>query len=201
MRTLHAAAAIFLTAFFVPAELLPAAAQGRGGPCFFEHSEFQGRRLCLAPGQRLSNLDASWNDRISSVEIPPGMRVTVCEHANFAGRCMTLNRSVSDFQEIRFNDMVSSISVDIGMGQGGGQGGPPRGRDLDRGYDGPQIGRGPGPGVGHRDELRARMFDYRIACERGDRGACVRLGIIIGENRERRAQGRHESPELFWWDR
>jgi hypothetical protein len=48
---------------------------------------------------------------------------------------------------------------------------------------------------------RREMFQLRRACEDGDTRACVQFGIIIGENRERRAQWRRESPELFWWER
>ena len=35
-----------------------------------------------------------------------------------------------------------------------------------------------------RDELRERMLQLREGCECGDRRAYVRLGIIIGENRD-----------------
>jgi hypothetical protein len=52
-----------------------------------------------------------------------------------------------------------------------------------------------------RDELRERMFALRAACEEGERRACVKLGIIIGENRERRAAWRREHPELFFFER
>src|SRR5512144_1874849 len=52
-----------------------------------------------------------------------------------------------------------------------------------------------------RDELRERMFSLRAACEEGDRRACVKLGIIIGENRERRAAWRRENPDLFFYER
>jgi len=52
-----------------------------------------------------------------------------------------------------------------------------------------------------RDELRDRMFQLREGCEDGDRGACVRLGIIIGENRERRGAWRRDHPELFFYER
>ena len=59
-----------------------------------------------------------------------------------------------------------------------------------------------GPPGGRRwDETRERMFDLRRACEDGDRRSCIRFGIIIGENRERRAQWRRETPDLFWWER
>ena len=65
---------------------------------------------------------------------------------------------------------------------GGQYGGPPRGPQFD-------------------GDPRARMFELRERCEDGDTRACVRLGIIIGENRERRAQWQREHPELFWWER
>jgi hypothetical protein len=52
-----------------------------------------------------------------------------------------------------------------------------------------------------RDELRDRMLELREGCDEGDRRACVRLGIIIGENRERRASWRREHPEVFFYER
>ena len=52
-----------------------------------------------------------------------------------------------------------------------------------------------------RDELGDRMLSLRERCEVGDRRACVRLGIIIGENRERRAAWRREHPEVFFYER
>ena len=47
------------------------------------------------------------------------------------------------------------------------------------------------------EELRA----YHIACEHGDKAACVRFGIILGEHREKREEWRHLHPEFFWWER
>jgi uncharacterized protein YcfJ len=52
-----------------------------------------------------------------------------------------------------------------------------------------------------RDELSDRMMQLREGCEVGDRRACVRLGILIGENRERRAAWRREHPEVFFYER
>jgi hypothetical protein len=52
-----------------------------------------------------------------------------------------------------------------------------------------------------RDELQDRMLELRERCEDGDRRACVRLGILIGENRERRAAWRREHPEVFFYER
>jgi hypothetical protein len=50
-------------------------------------------------------------------------------------------------------------------------------------------------------ETRRVMMTLRRECEAGDTRACVQFGIIIGENRERRAQWRQEAPDLFWWER
>ncbi len=52
-----------------------------------------------------------------------------------------------------------------------------------------------------RDELSDRMMDLRAHCEDGHRRACVRLGILIGEHRERRAAWRREHPEVFFYER
>jgi hypothetical protein len=52
-----------------------------------------------------------------------------------------------------------------------------------------------------RDELGERMLQLRERCEDDDRRACVRLGIIIGENRERRAAWRREHPDVFFYER
>jgi hypothetical protein len=52
-----------------------------------------------------------------------------------------------------------------------------------------------------QEELGERMHAFQEGCERGDRRACVRFGILIGENRERMVEWRRERPEFFWWDR
>lgn len=52
-----------------------------------------------------------------------------------------------------------------------------------------------------RDELRERLFRLREECEDGNRRACVRYGIIIGENRGRREEWRRERPDLFFYER
>jgi hypothetical protein len=200
--TLIRAVAFSLTFFAAFAAGLPEVlAQGRGGGglCLFEHANFDGRRLCLGGGERIPNLaqmDQFWNDRISSVQVPPGMQVTLCEHANFTGHCVTLDRTVVNFKSINLNDRVSSISVEGRVGRGG----PPGGSGFD-GPRGPEFGRGRGGPRFGADDPRRHMFQLRMDCERGDRRACIRFGIIIGENRERRAQWQRESPDLFWWDR
>ena len=52
-----------------------------------------------------------------------------------------------------------------------------------------------------RDEFHDRLFELRGACEAGNRGACVRLGIFIGEHRDRVAAWRRTYPEVFFYER
>jgi hypothetical protein len=81
--------------------------------CFYEHVNFTGRRFCLGDGESRRNLgEVDFNDTISSVSVPPGLRTTVCEHSEFRGRCMTFDRSVENFVAIGFNDQVSSVTVE-----------------------------------------------------------------------------------------
>ena len=52
------------------------------GPCFYVLPNFQGQSFCIQPNQRVPAL-AALNDRLMSVRIPPGVRVTMCSDANF----------------------------------------------------------------------------------------------------------------------
>ena len=186
------------------------------GPCFYVLPNFQGQSFCIQPNQRVPAL-AALNDRLMSVRIPPGLRVTMCSDANFQGKCAPFTESIPSFATIGAAGQVSSV-ISEPAGPGGprpgpaagapppGAGGPPRGPQYGSQQPPPpppggQYGGPPrGPQVDAGDP-RARMFELRGRCEDGDTRACVRLGIIIGENRERRAQWAREHPELFWWER
>ncbi|HZE14845.1 MAG TPA: peptidase inhibitor family I36 protein, partial [Mycobacterium sp.] len=107
------AAAIFSLALFAAGVALslgsPAVrAQSANSACFYADDHFSGRRLCLDAGQSRSSL-GSFNDQISSVQIPPGVVVQVCQDDNFRGRCVRLDRSVPRLSDMRFNDQISSI--------------------------------------------------------------------------------------------
>jgi hypothetical protein len=60
----------------------------------------------------------------------------------------------------------------------------------------------PGPARA-QDRLarEAELAGLHQLCDRGDRKACVRFGMILGEMRERHADWRRQHPEWFWWDR
>jgi hypothetical protein len=52
-----------------------------------------------------------------------------------------------------------------------------------------------------QNAVEAEIIGFHQLCDKGDRRACVRFGILIGENRERHAEWRRMHPEWFWWDR
>ena len=47
----------------------------------------------------------------------------------------------------------------------------------------------------------AEMIGFHQLCERGDRKACIRFGIMLGENRGRHAEWRRMHADWFWWER
>lgn len=47
----------------------------------------------------------------------------------------------------------------------------------------------------------AEIIGFHQLCEKGDRRACVRFGILIGRNEQRHADWRRAHAEWFWWER
>jgi hypothetical protein len=45
------------------------------------------------------------------------------------------------------------------------------------------------------------MLGYHQLCDKGDRKACVRFGILLGKNEQRHADWRRAHAEWFWWER
>jgi hypothetical protein len=179
--------ATLVAATFFPG--VPALAQGGAAACFYEHVNFHGWRMCIRAGQSVPVLDPSMNNQFSSVQVQPGARVTMCEGANFRGRCIPVDRSIANFVDIGFNDKVSSVAAEL-PGRGGpgivGPGGPQvEGSNAPRGWD----------------DAREHITELRAECEAGDRRACIQFGVALGRNWERRTQWRREHPDLYSWER
>lgn len=106
-----------------------------GRACFFENANYNGRSICLEPGQNAANLAGSFNDIISSISIDGNIRVRVFVDANYRGASLDFTRDVANLADIRgWNDVISSIQVFEDHGEeGGGHGPAPH----------------PGPGPGH----------------------------------------------------
>lgn len=47
----------------------------------------------------------------------------------------------------------------------------------------------------------AEIIGFHQLCEKGDRRACVRFGMLIGENKQRHADWRRAHAEWWWWEK
>jgi hypothetical protein len=52
-----------------------------------------------------------------------------------------------------------------------------------------------------QSNAEAQMIGFHELCNKGDRKACVRFGILIGQNEQRHADWRRAHAEWFWWER
>ncbi|MGQ0740609.1 MAG: beta/gamma crystallin-related protein [Bacteroidota bacterium] len=98
----------FLTAccaFFI----LVAAAQNY--VTLYEDCNFRGRSYFLEPGQYRGYQMKMDNDRLSSMQVPAGMKITIYEHDNFNGKSKTYTSNIYCLDEL-WNDMASSMVVE-----------------------------------------------------------------------------------------
>jgi hypothetical protein len=98
-----------IAAAVVSAGATPAMAQLQG-PCFFLQPDFKGDPMCIAPTQRLPTLGEAVKNKFMSVQIPQGVRVTICEGDNLGGSCQTLSQSVPNFTAIGAAGKVGSLA-------------------------------------------------------------------------------------------
>ena len=52
-----------------------------------------------------------------------------------------------------------------------------------------------------QNAAEAEIIGVHQLCDKGDRKACVRFGILIGQNQQRHADWRRAHAEWFWWER
>jgi hypothetical protein len=77
----------------------------------YEDCNYQGRSYFLEPGNYRSYQMKIDNDRLSGIQIPNGMRITIYEHDDFKGKSKTFTSTVSCLDN-EWNDMASSLSVE-----------------------------------------------------------------------------------------
>jgi len=82
----------------------------------YEHIHFQVATLSVTGDVPFVGWD--WNDRLSSVHVPPGRTVVLYEHAEYGGESLTLTGDAADLRDYpgpgmdgTWNDAVSSIVV------------------------------------------------------------------------------------------
>lgn len=93
---------------------------------------------------------------------------------------------------------LTSLIAVLTMGLPFGHNARSQGIDIRREREVPPPPPTMGPPRG--DELGLRMAELRGACWQGDRGACVRFGVIIGQHQERVAEWRRDHPDFFFYE-
>jgi hypothetical protein len=57
------------------------------------------------------------------------------------------------------------------------------------------------PAHAQNPAVEAEIVGFHQLCEKGDRKACVRFGILIGRNEQRNADWRRAHADWFWFER
>ena len=57
------------------------------------------------------------------------------------------------------------------------------------------------PAAAQQGQRRAEMKRLYTLCDRNYKPACIRFGIMIGQNQGRRAEWRRKHPNWWWWER
>jgi hypothetical protein len=79
-----------------------------GDVCFYSGTGYSGSRFCMDEGDMTPYVGAAWNNRISSIRNPDGLRVTVCDDAGY-DICRTYRTSARSLGS--FDNEISSIRV------------------------------------------------------------------------------------------
>lgn len=78
--------------------------------CFYARKNFRGRRFCTDDDQ--SWFGWFWDDRISSVSVPAGKKVTIFRRSFFRGGSVELTSSVANLGSVNFNNATSSLTIE-----------------------------------------------------------------------------------------
>jgi hypothetical protein len=52
-----------------------------------------------------------------------------------------------------------------------------------------------------QSNAEAEIIGFHQLCDKGDRRACVRFGILIGQNQQRHADWRRSHADWWWWEK
>jgi uncharacterized protein YraI len=75
--------------------------------CFYADFSYQGPGFCITMGLSNGNLEADWNDRISSLRVGSAASVDVCTDVEFGGTCVRYEGDAAELP-MAINDAVSS---------------------------------------------------------------------------------------------
>jgi len=77
--------------------------------CFYNNAGFAGASFCMAPGTR-NSLNATFRDKITSVEVSGGLKAKLCVDNNLGGYCKTVTVDTDDLPS-QIDNKANSIKV------------------------------------------------------------------------------------------
>ena len=77
--------------------------------CFYEHVNYQGASFCASADS--SWVGGAWNDRVSSVKVAAGYKVTLFWDINHGGKTLVLTGDTATLVPLGFNDQASSYKI------------------------------------------------------------------------------------------
>jgi len=77
--------------------------------CFYEHVNYQGASFCAAADSNW--VGGTWNDRVSSVKVAAGYKVTLYWDINYGGKSLVLSGDAANLVSLGFNDQASSYKI------------------------------------------------------------------------------------------
>ena len=77
--------------------------------CFYEHVNYQGASFCASADSNW--VGGAWNDRVSSVKVAAGFKVTLFQDINYAGKSLVLAGDTTNLVPLGFNDAASSFKL------------------------------------------------------------------------------------------
>lgn len=96
---------------------------GSAPAMFYEHISFNG--TSFTANADMPFVGQEWNDRISSVRVPPGKTVVLYEHRDYGGQSLTLTADAPDLRQFpgpgrdrTWNDVASSIRLSATTARG-----------------------------------------------------------------------------------
>ncbi len=101
---------------FVCAAIGVGPAFAAGSACFFENANYTGASFCTDTSNPW--VGNAWNDRVSSVQLPPGTQVTLFENSQYGGRTVTIKASTPNLTSVGFDNALSSLQLSALQGNG-----------------------------------------------------------------------------------
>ncbi|MEO5686629.1 MAG: peptidase inhibitor family I36 protein [Burkholderiaceae bacterium] len=91
------------------AAAIATAAAAASPVCFYEHVNYQGASFCASVDSNW--VGGAWNDRVSSVKVAAGYKVTLFQDINYGGKSLVLNGDTTNLVTLGFNDAASSFKL------------------------------------------------------------------------------------------